>query len=320
MRIKTYIAPSVPEAMDKIRRDFGNGAVILSNHRTLEGVRITVGIEDNDMEAQIQDALFGTPTNQRAEKIQKSLFNVGVPPLLAERILDALPAILDGQDVDCLTKALDKVFQFSALPINPTKRAFMLVGASGSGKTIVTAKMAVKAKIAGRKIAVITTDVKRAGAIEQLEAFTKILDLNLIKVRKADLLKNVVEENRSNSDLILIDTPGVNPFLSADMNLLNDMLKDTQGIEPILVMSAGMDASESEEIGGIFRKLGCHRLLGTRLDLSRRIGNVLWAAQSNGYALTDVGVSPHVSEDLFPLKAKSLAELLLLESKKEGVL
>ena len=320
MRIKTYIAQSVPEAMNKIRQDFGNGAVILSNHRTLEGVRITVGLEDNDIETQIQDALFGSPINQRAEKIQKSLLSVGVPALLVERIFDALPALLEEQETDSLAKALDKVFQFSPLPVSPTKRAFMLVGACGCGKTIVTAKMAVKAKVSGRKISVITTDVKRAGAIEQLEAFTKILDLNLIKVRKPDLLKNVVEENRAVSDLILVDTPGVNPFLSADIGLLNDMLKDTQGIEPILVMSAGMDATESEEIGAIFRKLGCHRLLGTRLDLSRRIGNLLWAAQSNGYALTDIGVSPHVSEGLCPLKSKSLAELLLLESKKEVVL
>ena len=320
MRIKTYIAPSVPEAMNKIRHDFGNGAVILSNHRTLEGVRITVGLEDNDAEMQIQDALFGTPADQRAEKIQKALLNAGVPPLLVERILDALPVMLEGQETESLEKALDKIFQFANLPVNSTKRAFMLVGACGCGKTIVTAKMAVKAKVAGKKVAVITTDVKRAGAIEQLEAFTKILDLNLIKVRKADLLKNVVEECRASSDLILIDTPGVNPYLSADMNLLNDMLKDTQGIEPILVMSAGMDAYEAEDIGGIFRKLGCHRLLGTRLDLSRRLGNLLWAAQSNGYALTDVGASPHVSEGLCPLKAKSLAELLLLESKKEVVL
>ncbi|MBO5997208.1 MAG: GTP-binding protein [Alphaproteobacteria bacterium] len=316
MRIKTYIAQSVPEAMNKIRQDFGNGAVILSNHRTLEGVRITVGLEDNDVETQIQDALFGSPIDQRAEKIQKALLSVGVPALLVERILDALPSIMDESETVSLTKALDKVFQFDPLPVNSTKRAFMLVGACGCGKTIVTAKMAVKAKISGKKVAVITTDVKRAGAIEQLEAFTKILDLDLIKVRKPDLLRNVVEENRTNSDLILIDTPGINPFLSTDINLLKDMLNDTQGIEPVLVMSAGMDATESEEIGGIFQKLGCHRLLGTRLDLSRRLGNLLWTAQSNGYALTDVGVSPHVSEGLCPLKAKSLAELLLLENKK----
>ncbi len=320
MRIKTYTALSVPEAMNKIRQDFGAGAVILSNHRTLDGVRITVGLEDAEPDAQIQDALFGSPVDQYAERIQKSLRAASVPPLLIERILNALPAMLEGQQVGALSQALDALFQFEALPMSASKRAFMLVGACGAGKTIAVAKMAVKGKISGKKITVITTDVKRAGAIEQLEAFTKILDLNLIKVRKPDLLKMTVEENRAKSDLILIDTAGVNPFLKADMDTLRTMLSDTQGIEPILVMSAGMDANESGEIGDIFRNLGCHRLLATRLDLSRRLGNILWAAQSNGYALTDVGISPHVSEGLCPLKPKSLAELLLLESKKEVLL
>jgi flagellar biosynthesis protein FlhF len=195
----------------------------------------------------------------------------------------------------------------------------MLVGPCGCGKTIAVAKMAVKAKISGKRVTVITTDIKRAGAIEQLEAFTKILELDLIKVRKPDLLKRMIEESRLSSDLILIDSPGVNPFLKSDMDLLFEMLKDTDGLEPILTLSVGQDAYETSEIAGIFRRLGCHRILSTRLDLSRRLGNVLWAAQSNGYALTDVGISPHVSEALCPLNAKSLAELLLLETRKEVI-
>jgi flagellar biosynthesis protein FlhF len=318
MRIKTYTASNVPDIMNQIRKDFGSNAVILSNTRTLEGVRITIGIEDDaTTEEQIQDALFGNQTNKYAEHLQKILRYHSVPPLLIERILDSLPTILEAEENQTLTYALEKVFQFSPLPVQTSKRAFMFVGACGSGKTIATAKMAVKAKISGKKVTVITTDVKRAGAIEQLEAFTKILELNLIKVRKPDLLKTTVDEYRVNSDLILIDTPGGNPYLKSDMDLLYEMTKDSQGIEPILVMSAGQDAYESGDIGNIFQNLGCHRLLATRLDLSKRLGNILWTAQSNRYALTDVGISSHVSEGLCPLKARSLAELLLLESRKE---
>ena len=320
MRIKTYQALNVPEAMNQIRQDFGNNAVILSNTRTLEGVRITIGIENDIADVQIQEALFGTPQNQFYEKIQKILRNHSTPPVLIERILNALPNDFNQNETQSLSSALEKVFQFSPLPTNDTKRAFMLVGPSGSGKTIAVAKMAVKAKIKNKKIGVITTDIKRAGAIEQLEAFTKILDLNLIKVRKADLLKDTLNELRTKVDLILIDSPGINPFSKEDTDLLKEMISDTVGLEPILVLSAGMDAYESADIASIFLNLGCHRLLSTRLDLSRRFGNILWAAQSNGYALTDVGISGHVSEALCPLKAQSLAQLLLLNTKKGDAL
>ena len=276
-------------------------------------------MEDSTADEQIQSALFGSKINQYSEHLQKILRHQAFPPLLIERILNALPIFTEGQQTQALSQALDKILEFSALSLNASKRAFMLVGPCGCGKTIAVAKMAVKAKINGKKITVITTDVKRAGAIEQLEAFTKILEVDLIKVRKPDLLKKFIDENRLYSDLILIDTPGVNPFLKSDMDFLSDLLKDTDGLEPILVLSAGQDAYESAEIADIFRRLGCHRILATRLDLSRRLGNILWAAISNGYALTDVGISAHVSEGLCPLKAKSLAELLLLETRKEVV-
>jgi len=321
MRIKTYIAPSVPQAMDQIRKDFGSGAMILSNQRTLNGVRITVGLEDAVSEEQINEALFGSPNQQMLDEIERCLMQHSVPPLLTERILSVIRQKQNNLSIQqTLTDALQEVFKFAPLSTQATKRAYMLVGPSGCGKTIAVAKMAMKAKTENKKVCVITTDIKRAGAIEQLEAFTKILELPLTKVRKSDLLKVAVDTARANSDLILIDSPGVNPFLQKDIAFLQDMKKDIDGLEAILVLSAGGDAYESAQMAEAFLPLGCTRIMATRLDLSRRLGNILFAAQSNGYALTDVGISAHVYEGLCPLKAKALAKLILLKTKQEELL
>ena len=56
----------------------------------------------------------------------------------------------------------------------------MLVGLPGAGKTVTTAKLATKAVMSGAKINVITTDRVRAGGVQQLEAFTDILKLDLM--------------------------------------------------------------------------------------------------------------------------------------------
>ena len=321
MRIKTYHASSVPEAMNQIRKDFGSGAMILSNQRTIDGVRITVGLEDVVSEEQINEALFGAPAQQTQDNIERCLVQHSVPPLLVERILSVIRKNKkDMPDLILLTDAFQEIFKFLPLSMQTSKKAYMLVGPCGVGKTIAVAKMAFRAKIENKKIAVITTDIKRAGAIEQLEAFTKILELPLIKVRKPDLLKNAVDTARQTSDLIFIDTPGINPFLQKDLSLLDEMRQNIDGLEAILVLSAGADAYESAQIAEAFLSLGCYRLMATRLDLSRRLGNILFAAQNNGYALTDVGISPHVHEGLCPIKAKSLAELILLKNKKEGLL
>ena len=57
MRIKTYIAPTVAEAMEQIRKDFGSDILIISNQHVKEGVRLTVGVEEEISENEIEEAL-----------------------------------------------------------------------------------------------------------------------------------------------------------------------------------------------------------------------------------------------------------------------
>lgn len=314
MKIKTYTALTVAEAMETVRREFGSEAIILSSQHTSEGVRLTVGVEEKISDLAVAEVLYGTHENQLQRRIRQSLEKHRLPSILIERIMTQVNQSSRTDMSDILTEALDKVFHFSPLP-PVSNRAFMLVGASGCGKTIAVAKMAVKAKIDGKRVSVITTDIKRAGAIEQLEAFTKILELNLFKIRKPSALKQAIDVVREQSDLILIDTPGINPFLDNEMKFLQDLKKDMDGLEPVLVASAGMDAYETSEMAERFLSLGCSRMLVTRLDLSRHLGSVLFAASNNGLSLCDVGISPKVSEGLCKMSARALAELLLLKNE-----
>ena len=277
MRIKTYIAPTVAEAMEQIRKDFGSDILIISNQHVKEGVRLTVGVEEEISENEIEEALFGPLEERTLLQIKEALEKHRVPDILIERILLACRDFSQEKDsTTVLSKGLDRIFKFNPLPEHTSKRAFMLVGSSGSGKTIAVAKLAVRAKIAGKRIGVITTDMKRAGAIEQLSAFTKILEVDLVKIRKAELLKEAID-----------------------------------GLRTILVMSAGLDAFEASDIAESFLALGCKRLLPTRLDLSRRFGSILYAAYTNSLGLCDAGTSPHVSQGLCPIEAVSLAQMLL---------
>ncbi len=316
MKIKTYTASCLAEAMAAIRRDFGSDALILSNQHVSDGVRVTVGAPEKVSEEEIEEALFGPKEEQVLQVIRRALTEHRVPDILIDRLLVSSEQAPGQEAQELLTYALERTFHFMPLPATSSRRAFMLVGPSGCGKTIAVAKMAVKAKMAGRRVGVMTTDMKRAGAIEQLEAFTKILELDLVKIRKPAFLKAAVESMRQTNDLVIIDTPGVNPFLKTDMAFLEELKADIDGLEAILVLSAGGDAFETAEIAESFLRLGCKRILATRLDLSRRIGSLLFAAQNNGLSLSDVGISPHVSEGLCPLTPKALAELILLKEER----
>lgn len=62
----------------------------------------------------------------------------------------------------------------------------MLIGPPGAGKTLTIAKLATRSTPSGRKVGVITTDTARAGGIDQLAAFTKLLKLKLLAVEDTD--------------------------------------------------------------------------------------------------------------------------------------
>ena len=56
----------------------------------------------------------------------------------------------------------------------------LLVGPPGAGKTLTVARLATRLVMAGITPMVITADGKRAGATEQLAAFTRLLGISLI--------------------------------------------------------------------------------------------------------------------------------------------
>ena len=192
----------------------------------------------------------------------------------------------------------------------------MLIGPPGTGKTLNTAKLAARAVMNDQKVIVITTDTIRAGGIEQLESFTKILKTPLLKAETpADLKVALLEAEAANANQIYIDTAGINPFDPDDMKLTAKLLT-TGNIEPILVLPAGGDAAESGEIARVFATLGARWLLPSRLDIARRLGGILEAAHQGGMSFADASHSSKVADGLLPLTPERLANLLMQSVKR----
>lgn len=180
------------------------------------------------------------------------------------------------------------------------------------------AKLAARARLAGRPVSVITADSVRAGATEQLSAFTRILDIELHKARGPDSLRNILDNNRDMQGLTFIDSPGLNPFNDNDMSFLRDLVNSVDA-EPILVLAAGGDAVEAAEIAQSFAGAGATRLLATRLDMTRRLGSVLSAADAGQLMFSEVSVNPHVANGLCSINPVSLARLIIPPSESSGI-
>ena len=189
----------------------------------------------------------------------------------------------------------------------------MLVGPPGAGKTVTVAKLAARAILAGRSAALITTDTQRAGGVEQLAAFTRILNIQLKTAHTTAELRRTVADRLAEDGPLYIDTPGTNPFSDSEMDHLSGLIRVAKA-EPVLVLPAGGDAMEAAEIASSFADIGATRLLVTRLDMVRRVGGILAAADAARLKFCDVSITPYVADGLSAVNALSLARLIMPHS------
>lgn len=312
MRLKSFTAPTMAEAMELVRLELGDEAIIVSTQRAAgaKGVRITAALEPADADMAVAELLEETSQSSAADTVKTALEPHNLPPRLAERLVNAARTSEIADPTLACAAALEAGFAFAPLPEHSAPRPFMLVGPPGSGKSIAAAKLAARAVLRQRHVGIITCDNMRAGAIEQLAAFTRIMEIDLVKARGPDALRRAVENATGMHDLIVIDSPGLNPFKQSDLDYLQALV-EAADVEPLLVMAAGGDPLEAAEIAEAFASIGATRLFTTRLDTTRRLGAMLAAAEAGQLAFCDVSASPHVASGLSPISAVSLARLLL---------
>jgi flagellar biosynthesis protein FlhF len=94
------------------------------------------------------------------------------------------------------------------------------------------------------------------------------------------------------------------------MAFFADLKQQCNGVEPIVVIPAGLDSLETGDIAAQFARLGCARFIVTRLDMSSVYGNILNAA-ANGLALTYYGQGAMPTDTFNAFTAETLADLLI---------
>ena len=294
MRLKLFRAPSVAVAMAQVRAELGDDALILSTRRSAAGVEITAALEL----ASASKTCLSPPDPAQLASLQWH----GVPTALT-RTLGPGP----------LCQALGATLRFAALDMSPGAPPLLLTGPPGAGKSLTVAKLATRLVLDGHAPMVISTDTQRAGADEQLAAFTRLLGLTLIVASDGLTLARALAR-RVDGAPVLIDTAGIDPFRAEDQALVAT-LAGAGGAQSALVLPAGLDPAEAADTAAACRAAGSTMLIATRLDLARRIGSVV-AAAAAGLALTEAGIGPGAVDGLVPLSPELLAGRLAAPLRK----
>lgn len=284
MRLKLFRAATVAAAMTQVRAELGADALILATRRVAGGVEVTAALEPVDVAP--------APVLPDPARVERLRWH-GVPPPLASQL-----------GMGEIEAALAASLRFGAFDMGPSGPPLLLAGAPGAGKTLTVARLATRLVMQGHAPMVISADGDRAGAAEQLAAFTRLLGLVLIVAPDALTMARALAR-RPDGAPVLIDAPGIDPFSpGAQAGIAN--LAATGGAATALVLPAGLDPSEAADTAAAFKAAGATFLVATRLDVTRRLGGVL-AAASSGLALAEAGVGPGAADGLQPMTPALLA-------------
>jgi flagellar biosynthesis protein FlhF len=276
MKIKLIQAPNMAEAMRRVRAELGEEALILGNRRIANGVEITAALEPTQVEPRSNSADRRSPEN---------LLDLQATPVSRSNSMARRAAALYYGSLNW-------------------EKPIMLVGGPGAGKTLTAAKLATRLVQAGHSPMVITTDGDRAGATEQLAAFTRILGLNLMVADNPLMMARALAVRPMGCKAI-IDTAGLNPFEEDQRETLITHAV-TADANLVWVLPAGTDAEDAADMAQAFAALGARHLIPTKLDMTRRLESVLRAAETGAFILTDAGIGSGVADGLITLEAAYL--------------
>jgi signal recognition particle subunit SRP54 len=206
---------------------------------------------------------------------------------------------------------------------------WMIVGLQGSGKTTTTGKLARWLSQHGHRPIVVSTDVYRPAAREQLSQVAKSIGISLWPGAGTDkpleIVRGAIKEAKlSASDVIIVDTAG---RLHIDDELMNElsMLKKELTPSEILFIADAMIGQDAVRSAGEFHKrLGLTGVILTKLDGDARGGAALSISRVSGAPVKFVGLGEKYDalEGFYPDRIVSrilgMGDILSLIEKAES--
>lgn len=251
--------------------------------------------------------------------IRNQLIENEVKEKYADAIINELENQSENQPVDSLLayiyqKIVLKLGEVEVIKCSENKpKIVFFVGNTGVGKTTTMAKLASKFKLEQKlDIAMFSLDTYRIAAIEQIKTYANILNTPMEVVYTPEEMRKLVEKYKD-CDLIFVDTAGrshKNKEQKNDLDSIIGCVKEYE-CEILLVVSATTKYSDLKNITDVYGDLFDYKLVFTKLDETRGLGNILNLKLDTNKSLSYVTWGQNVPEDIGALNSQVIAKKLL---------
>ena len=242
--------------------------------------------------AEIREALLEGDVNVTVA--DELLGNIRKKALGTEVMLQLSP---DQQVVKIVRDELLSLLGKHAKPLFASRppSVWMIVGLQGSGKTTTTGKLAKWLSQHGHRPIVVSTDVYRPAAREQLSQVAKSIGASLWPGvgtdKPLEIVRGAIKEAKlSASDVILVDTAGRLHIDDELMNELSMLKKELQPSEILFIADAMIGQDAVRSAGEFHKRLGLTGVILTKLDGDARGGAALSISKVSGAPVKFVGL------------------------------
>jgi signal recognition particle subunit SRP54 len=203
----------------------------------------------------------------------------------------------DQQVVKTVRDELTTLLGKHAKPLFASKppSVWMIVGLQGSGKTTTTGKLAKWLALHGHRPLVVSTDVYRPAAREQLSQVAKAVGTAIWQGagtnKPIEIVKGAIKEAKlSASDVILVDTAGRLHIDDSLMEELSILKKELNPSEIFFIADAMIGQDAVRSAGEFHKRLGLTGVILTKLDGDARGGAALSIGKVTGAPVKFVGL------------------------------
>lgn len=214
---------------------------------------------------------------------------------------------------------------------SPPPSVFMLVGLQGSGKTTTCGKLGNWVRSLQKNPLLVSFDLKRPAAQDQLKMITSQLNLPFFELSKEQMaspkksLKDVLQQaKKRNHDPLIVDTAGrlhVDEELMEELQMVKEILEPTE----VLFVGDSMTGQDAVKSAQLFEeKIGLTAIILTKLDGDARGGAALSMTSVTGKPIKFVGVGEKLDKlevfhpDRMASRILGMGDMLTLIEKAEN--